>query len=76
VNFDPRPICNVLNDAGVAYVVVGGLAATDVDIGDAVVVRVASLDAVIDSKRAADRPKDHRSLPYLESLREQIEQGC
>jgi hypothetical protein len=49
--------------------------ATDVDIGVGLTIRVASLDAVIESKQAADRPKDHRSLPYLESLREQIQQG-
>jgi hypothetical protein len=33
---------------------------------------VASLDDVIDSKRAANRPKDQMALPYLESLRDEI----
>lgn len=33
-------------------------------------IRVASLDDIIDSKRAANRDKDIRALPYLESLRE------
>jgi len=162
--FDPRPICRVLNEEGVSYVVVGGFAAivhgsplptedidvvperttenserlatalkrlgaqlrtqagpveapfdaafiqamplmlnlvteygdivltfepsgprvgfagwdeeaSDMTIGDGIVIRVASLQAVIDSKRAADRPKDHRALPYLESLLEEIQRN-
>jgi len=28
------------------------------------------VDDIIESKRAANRAKDHRALPYLESLRE------
>lgn len=43
-----------------------------VEISDGLAVHVASLDDVIDSKRAANRPKDQRSLPYLESLRDQL----
>lgn len=39
---------------------------------EGLVVAVADLDDVIASKTAANRPKDQRSLPYLESLREQI----
>ncbi len=35
-------------------------------------VRVAALDDVIDSKPAADRPKDRLALPFLESLRDEI----
>jgi len=162
--FDPRPICQVLNEEGVKYVVVGGLAAivhgsplptedidvvpertsdnferlaaalkrlsaklrteagpieapmdaafiqamplmlnlvtdhghvdltfepsgprvgyaawneeaSDATIGDGIVIRVASLQSVIDSKRAADRPKDHRALPYLESLLDETCRG-
>ena len=38
------------------------------DIDDGLVVRVAALKSVIDSKRAAGRPKDTAALPYLESL--------
>ena len=34
------------------------------------VIRVASLDDIIASKRAANREKDLRALPYLESLRD------
>lgn len=49
--------------------------ASDMTIGDGIVIRVASLQAIIDSKRAADRPKDHRALPYLESLLEEIERN-
>jgi hypothetical protein len=37
-----------------------------------VIVAVAHLDDVIASKVAANRPKDQRSLPYLESLRDQL----
>jgi hypothetical protein len=33
---------------------------------------VADLDDIIASKTAANRPKDQRSLPYLESLRDQL----
>lgn len=33
---------------------------------------VASLDDVIRSKEAADRPKDRRTLPILRQLREEI----
>ena len=40
---------------------------------DGVIVAVANLDDIIASKTAANRPKDHRSLPYLESLREQLD---
>lgn len=49
--------------------------ATDVEIADGLTIRVASLQAVIDSKRAAGREKDSRALPYLESLLEQIEKS-
>ena len=35
-------------------------------------IRVAALDDVIDSKAAADRPKDRLALPFLESLRDEI----
>lgn len=46
--------------------------ATDVEIADGLRIRVASLDAVIDSKRAAGRAKDERALPHLESLRDEL----
>jgi hypothetical protein len=39
------------------------------------VIAVASLDDVIASKVAANRLKDLRSLPYLESLRDEIERS-
>jgi hypothetical protein len=41
-------------------------------IDDDLTVLVASLDDIIDSKRAANRPKDQMALPYLESLRDEI----
>lgn len=84
--FDPVRICEVLNEEGVEYVIVGGFAAVirgsslptrDIDIvpsraaANGLRVLVASLDDVIDSKRAANRPKDQLALPYLESLRDQ-----
>jgi hypothetical protein len=46
--------------------------AVSVEIADGLTVRVASLDDIIDSKRAADRPKDRAALPYLESLRDEL----
>lgn len=65
--FDPVRICSILNEERVDYVVVGGFAA---------VVRGSSLPTrdidIIASKSAANRPKDQRSLPYLESLRDQL----
>jgi len=39
---------------------------------EGLVVWVASLDDIIDSKQAANRPKDQMALPYLESLRDEI----
>lgn len=47
--------------------------AVEVLIGPLLRVRVASLPAVIDSKRAAGRPKDVAALPYLESLADELE---
>lgn len=46
--------------------------AVAVEIGPGLIVRIAALDDIIDSKRAADRPKDEYALPYLESLRDEI----
>jgi hypothetical protein len=40
---------------------------------DGIEVAVASLDDVIRSKRAADRPKDRAMLPLLEALRDEID---
>ena len=42
---------------------------------DGLTVVIASLDDIIDSKRSASRPKDQMALPYLESLRDEIERG-
>ena len=44
--------------------------ASDEEIAEGLTIRVASLDDIIASKRAADREKDRRALPYLESLRD------
>lgn len=46
--------------------------ATDELIDDGLVVSVASLDDIIDSKQAANRAKDQAALPYLESLRDEL----
>jgi len=43
-----------------------------VEIASGVTVRIASLDDIIESKRAANRPKDIMALPYLESLRDEL----
>lgn len=48
------------------------VAATLEELSDGVFVVVASLDDVIDSKHAANRPKDQMALPYLESLRDEL----
>jgi hypothetical protein len=46
--------------------------ALDMALGSGVEIRVASLQSVVDSKRAANREKDLRALPYLESLLDEI----
>ncbi len=48
------------------------LNATSELIDEGLVVSVASLDDIIDSKRTANRAKDQVALPYLESLRDEI----
>ena len=45
--------------------------ATEEEVSDGLVVFVAGLEDIIDSKRAANRPKDQMALPYLESLRDE-----
>jgi hypothetical protein len=45
--------------------------ATEVSLGQSISIRIAALDDVIDSKRAANRPKDLMALPYLEALRDE-----
>jgi len=47
--------------------------AIELSIGTDVTVWVAALDDVVASKRAANRPKDQAALPYLESLRDQLD---
>lgn len=42
---------------------------------DTVEVSVATLDDVIRSKRAADRPKDRAVLPVLEALRDEVDRN-
>lgn len=77
---------NLVTDLGemdLTFAPSGGLGGFDewdvhaivVEISDGLAVHIASLDDIIDSKRAANRPKDQRALPYLESLREQIGDG-
>lgn len=46
--------------------------ALSVEIAEGLCVRIAALDDIIDSKRAANRPKDQMALPYLESLRDEL----
>lgn len=47
----------------------------EVEIADGVTIRIAALDDIIESKRAADRPKDRMALPFLESLRDQLREN-
>ena len=46
--------------------------ATFETVSEDLMVVVASLDDVIDSKKSANRAKDHVALPYLESLRDEL----
>lgn len=48
---------------------------SSIDVGGGVAVRVAALDDVIASKRAAGRAKDQAALPYLEALADEIARG-
>lgn len=47
-------------------------AATDVDLGDGLMVKVASIDDLIRMKRASGRPKDQGHLMILEALADEI----
>lgn len=77
---------NLVTDLGemdLTFAPSGGLGGFDewdahaivVEIADGLEVHIAALDDIISSKVAANRPKDQRSLPYLESLRDQIGEG-
>jgi hypothetical protein len=46
--------------------------AVRVEIAEGVQIRIAALDDIIESKRAANRSKDQIALPYLESLRDEL----
>jgi hypothetical protein len=48
------------------------IGAAQEEVSDGLLVVVAALDDVIDSKRAANRSKDQMALPYLESLRDEL----
>lgn len=69
-----------LGDVDLTFPPSGGLGGFDqwsahamvVEIAEGLTVRVASLDDIIDSKRAVNRPKDQMALPYPESLRDEL----
>ena len=69
-----------LGDVDLTFAPSGGLGGFDewsthalsVEIAAGLTVNIASLDDIIDSKRAANRPKDQMALPYLESLRDEL----
>jgi hypothetical protein len=69
-----------LGDVDLTFTPSGGLGGFDewsthalsVEIAEGLTVKVAALDDIIDSKRAANRPKDQMALPYLESLRDEL----
>lgn len=74
---------NLVTDAGdldLTFAPAGGLDGFDgwniraepMEIADGLVVRIAALEDVIASKRAANRPKDRAALVHLESLRDEI----
>jgi hypothetical protein len=75
---------NLITDFGdldLTFTPSGGLGGFDewntnalvVEIAEGTWVAIAALDDIIESKRAANRPKDQMALPYLESLREQLD---
>lgn len=75
-------VLNLVTDAGDVDVVfqpagtVGGFSewhdhSLEVEIADGVTIRIAALDDIIDSKRAANRAKDRLAIPFLESLRDE-----
>jgi hypothetical protein len=74
---------NLVTDLGemdLTFAPSGGLGGFDewdahaivLEIAEGLAVHIAALDDIIDSKRAANRPKDQMALPYLESLRDQL----
>ena len=74
---------NLVTDLGemdLTFAPSGGLGGFDewdahaivLEIAEGLAVHIAALDDIIESKRAANRPKDQMALPYLESLRDQL----
>ena len=87
-DFDPERLFRTFHEAGVRFILVGGMAAIlhgdvgvtidlersagGVEAVEGVTIQVASLPDIIRSKEAADSDKDRQALPRLRRLLERL----